>query len=175
MWSSYISGVGKSILAKAIAGELQVAFRDVSVQELTCSEVGEAERKLAAIFRRAKSRSPCVLVFDDIETLFAGGSDKHEHSSSRGASSVGEHLFSNALPSEPTSRKRGAQEKLTDRNYLRSILFGVPGTACSLHAYLTTCIFIALIYYMRAAYTVACAATYRAGCLAGWGHGGRDL
>ncbi len=71
-------GCGKTLLARATAGECQARFINVPVTDVLDKYVGEPERKLAAIFEDARRETPAVLFFDEIEAL-AG---KRSHASS---------------------------------------------------------------------------------------------
>ncbi|HEU4386030.1 MAG TPA: AAA family ATPase [Anaeromyxobacteraceae bacterium] len=63
------SGTGKTLLARALAGELGLTLIGVDLTSLLSKWVGESEKGLREVFRRAKQASPCVLFFDDIEAL----------------------------------------------------------------------------------------------------------
>src|SRR4029079_17059533 len=65
-------GCGKTMLARATAGECQGEFLNVEIDEVLDMWYGESERKLGAIFARARQHSPCVLFFDELEAI--GGS-----------------------------------------------------------------------------------------------------
>jgi len=71
-------GCGKTLLARATAGECQARFINVPVTDVLDKYIGEPERKLAAIFADARRETPTVLFFDEIEAL-AG---KRGHTSS---------------------------------------------------------------------------------------------
>jgi transitional endoplasmic reticulum ATPase len=61
------SGVGKTLLAKAVATESEANFVSVRGPELLSKWVGESERGIREIFRRARQASPCVVFFDEID------------------------------------------------------------------------------------------------------------
>ncbi len=71
-------GCGKTLLARATAGECKARFINVPVTDVLDKYIGEPERKLAAIFEDARRETPAVLFFDEIEAL-AG---KRGHASS---------------------------------------------------------------------------------------------
>ena len=71
-------GCGKTLLARATAGECEARFINVPVTDVLDKYIGEPERKLAAIFEDARRETPAVLFFDELEAL-AG---KRGHSSS---------------------------------------------------------------------------------------------
>src|ERR671910_547563 len=58
------SGTGKTLLAKAVATESEANFISVRGPELLSKWVGESERGIREIFRRARQASPCVVFFD---------------------------------------------------------------------------------------------------------------
>jgi transitional endoplasmic reticulum ATPase len=74
-------GCGKTLLAKAIANESRVNFISVKGPALLSKYVGESERGMRDMFRKAKQAAPCIIFFDEIDALVparnAGGSDAH--------------------------------------------------------------------------------------------------
>ena len=62
-------GCGKTLLARATAGECAARFVNVPVVDVVDKYIGEAERKLAAIFADARRYTPTVLFFDELEAL----------------------------------------------------------------------------------------------------------
>jgi len=62
-------GCGKTLLARATAGEVDAAFYSVSIADVLDMYIGESERKLHAIFEKARADAPAVLFFDEIEAL----------------------------------------------------------------------------------------------------------
>lgn len=69
-------GCGKTLLARATAGECNATFLSVAISDVLDMYIGESERKLHAIFEKARSSTPAVLFFDELEAL-AG---KRQHS-----------------------------------------------------------------------------------------------
>ena len=63
------SGTGKTLLAKAVATESEANFVSVRGPELLSKWVGESERGIREIFRRARQASPCVIFFDEIDSI----------------------------------------------------------------------------------------------------------
>ncbi len=63
------SGTGKTMLAKAVATESEANFISVRGPELLSKWVGESERGVREVFRRARQASPCVIFFDEIDAL----------------------------------------------------------------------------------------------------------
>jgi len=64
-----VSGTGKTLLAKAVATESEANFVSVRGPELLSKWVGESERGIREIFRRARQSSPCVIFFDEIDSI----------------------------------------------------------------------------------------------------------
>ena len=63
------SGTGKTLLAKAVATESEANFISVRGPELLSKWVGESERGIREVFRRARQASPCVIFFDEIDAV----------------------------------------------------------------------------------------------------------
>src|ERR687884_626544 len=63
------SGTGKTMLAKAVATESEANFISVKGPELLSKWIGESERGIREIFRRARQASPCVIFFDEIDSI----------------------------------------------------------------------------------------------------------
>jgi transitional endoplasmic reticulum ATPase len=72
-------GCGKTLLAKAVASQTQVNFISVKGPSLLSKYVGESERGVREIFRKAKQAAPCIIFFDEIDALVpargTGGND----------------------------------------------------------------------------------------------------
>jgi len=72
-------GCGKTLIAKALATEAGVNFVSVKGPELLSMYVGESERGLRDVFRKARQAAPCIIFFDEIDALAAarshGGND----------------------------------------------------------------------------------------------------
>jgi transitional endoplasmic reticulum ATPase len=62
-------GCGKTLLAKAIATESQVNFISVKGPALLSKYVGESERQVRDIFRKARQAAPCIIFFDELDAL----------------------------------------------------------------------------------------------------------
>ncbi|XP_005187952.1 nuclear valosin-containing protein-like [Musca domestica] len=71
-------GCGKTLLAKAIANEAGINFISVKGPELMNMYVGESERAVRACFQRARNSSPCVIFFDEFDSLCPKRSDGNE-------------------------------------------------------------------------------------------------
>jgi len=63
------SGTGKTLVANALAGEADVPFITIDRTLLLSKWVGESEKALREVFRKAKQSSPCILFFDDLDAL----------------------------------------------------------------------------------------------------------
>ena len=63
------SGTGKTLLAKAVATHSEANFISVRGPELLSKWVGESERGIREIFKRARQSSPCVVFFDEIDSI----------------------------------------------------------------------------------------------------------
>ncbi|ABK78575.1 AAA ATPase [Cenarchaeum symbiosum A] len=63
------SGTGKTLLAKAVATQSEANFVSVKGPELLSKWVGESERGIREIFRRARQASPCVIFFDEVDSI----------------------------------------------------------------------------------------------------------
>lgn len=62
-------GTGKTLMAKAIASLSNANFISVKGPELLSKWVGESEKGLREIFKKAKQASPCVIFFDEIDSI----------------------------------------------------------------------------------------------------------
>ncbi|TRY91629.1 hypothetical protein DNTS_021770 [Danionella cerebrum] len=62
-------GCGKTLLAQAVAGELDLPMLKVSSPELVSGVSGESEQKLRELFDQAVSSAPCVLFIDEIDAI----------------------------------------------------------------------------------------------------------
>ncbi len=62
-------GCGKTLLAKAVATELGTNFISIKGPELLSRYIGESEKGIREIFKKARLASPCILFFDEIDGL----------------------------------------------------------------------------------------------------------
>src|SRR3989338_7386230 len=62
-------GCGKTLLAKAVANETQANFISIKGPELLSMWLGESERGVRDIFDKARAAAPCVLFFDEIDSI----------------------------------------------------------------------------------------------------------
>ena len=70
-------GTGKTLIAKAIANESGTNFISVNGPEVANKWMGESERAIRQIFKRAKQMAPCIIFFDEIDSIapIRGGGD----------------------------------------------------------------------------------------------------
>ncbi|XP_014186165.1 peroxisome assembly factor 2 isoform X1 [Haplochromis burtoni] len=62
-------GTGKTLLAKAVATECSMTFLSVKGPELINMYVGQSEENIREVFHRARSAAPCVIFFDELDSL----------------------------------------------------------------------------------------------------------
>ena len=62
-------GTGKTLLAKALAKESEVNFIAIKGPQLLSMYVGESERGIREIFRKARQAAPCIVFFDEIDAI----------------------------------------------------------------------------------------------------------
>ncbi|CAG5127053.1 unnamed protein product [Candidula unifasciata] len=62
-------GTGKTLLAKAVATECSLNFLSVKGPELINMYVGQSEENVREVFKRARSANPCVIFFDELDSL----------------------------------------------------------------------------------------------------------
>ncbi|MBI5874816.1 MAG: AAA family ATPase, partial [Deltaproteobacteria bacterium] len=72
-------GTGKTMMAKALATESEVNFISIKGPEILSKWVGESERGVREVFHKAKQAVPCIMFFDEIDSLVPtrGGGDSH--------------------------------------------------------------------------------------------------
>jgi AAA+ superfamily predicted ATPase len=69
-------GCGKTLIARATAGECGSAFLSVGISDVLDMYLGESEQKLKGLFEEARAKAPAVLFFDEVEAL--GGRRQHQ-------------------------------------------------------------------------------------------------
>ncbi|WP_016954528.1 ATP-binding protein [Catenovulum agarivorans] len=62
-------GCGKTLLARATAGECKANFYNIEISDVLDMFIGQSEGKLHDIFEKARQNTPCVLFFDELEAL----------------------------------------------------------------------------------------------------------
>jgi AAA+ superfamily predicted ATPase len=62
-------GCGKTLLARATAGQCKATFLNIAIEDVLDMWIGESERKLHALFEKARAAAPSVMFFDEIEAL----------------------------------------------------------------------------------------------------------
>ncbi|MCP5546650.1 MAG: AAA family ATPase [Akkermansiaceae bacterium] len=82
-------GCGKTLLARATAGEIQASFFSVGLHQVLDMYIGESESKLHKIFELARKAAPSVLFFDEIDALAA---DRRDMRQSAGRSLINQFL-----------------------------------------------------------------------------------
>ena len=73
-------GTGKTLIAKALAKTTESNFISIKGPELLSKWVGESEKGVREIFRKARQASPCIIFFDEIDALAprrSGGDSSH--------------------------------------------------------------------------------------------------
>ncbi|URZ15822.1 CDC48 family AAA ATPase [Clostridium felsineum] len=75
------SGTGKTLVARALATESEINFITVKGPELLSKWVGESERSIREIFKKARQSAPSIIFFDEIDAILPsrgnGGSGSH--------------------------------------------------------------------------------------------------
>lgn len=84
-------GCSKTLMAKALATESSLNFLAVKGPELFSKWVGESEKAVRDVFRKARGAAPSIVFFDEIDSLAA------QRSESGGGKGVGERVLSQLL------------------------------------------------------------------------------
>jgi SpoVK/Ycf46/Vps4 family AAA+-type ATPase len=82
-------GCGKTLLARATAGEISSRFLSIGINDVLDMWLGNSERNLHEVFEVARRNTPCVLFFDEVDALGASRSDMRQ--------SAGRHLINQFL------------------------------------------------------------------------------
>ena len=75
-------GCGKTLIAKALASESKANLIMVGGSEILSKWVGESEKAIREIFRKAKSSSPSIILFDEIDAIAKYRGDEERHTES---------------------------------------------------------------------------------------------
>lgn len=76
-------GCGKTLLARATAGECKAKFFNIAISDVLDMYMGESERKLHALFEQARAQTPAVMFFDEVEALGGKRSNSRDSLSSK--------------------------------------------------------------------------------------------
>lgn len=68
-------GCGKTLLARATAGEVNSTFISVGISDVLDMWIGSSEKNLHGLFEQARRHKPCVLFFDEVDALGASRAD----------------------------------------------------------------------------------------------------
>lgn len=82
-------GCGKTLMARATAGEVQARFLSVGISDVLDMWIGGSEKNLHQLFQQARRSKPCVVFFDEVDALGASRSDMRK--------SGGRHLINQFL------------------------------------------------------------------------------
>lgn len=73
-------GCGKTHIARATAGEAKARFLSVTLDDILDMYLGQGEKRLAAVFRKAREQTPAIIFIDEVDAL--GGKRKKMHHNS---------------------------------------------------------------------------------------------
>jgi transitional endoplasmic reticulum ATPase len=78
-------GTGKTMIAKAVAATSEANFISIKGPELISKWVGESEKGVREVFRKARQAAPCVIFFDELDAIAPrrGGSEGDSHVTER--------------------------------------------------------------------------------------------
>ncbi|MHA1236691.1 MAG: CDC48 family AAA ATPase [Candidatus Hodarchaeales archaeon] len=76
-------GTGKTLLVKAVANESSMNFISIKGSQIFSKWIGESERIIEEIFKKARMTSPCIIFFDEIDAIFPKRSSSSSNSSER--------------------------------------------------------------------------------------------
>ncbi|AKQ45023.1 cell division protein [Rufibacter radiotolerans] len=82
-------GCGKTLLARATAGQVNASFLSVGINDILDMWIGNSEKNLHQVFELARAQAPCVLFFDEVDALGASRTDMRK--------SGGRHLINQFL------------------------------------------------------------------------------
>ncbi len=72
-------GVGKTYIARAIAGEANVPFFETSASELQSKYLGESEERIRAFFKEAEEKAPSIIYIDEIDSIATQRYSEHSN------------------------------------------------------------------------------------------------
>jgi len=85
-------GCGKTLLAKAIANECGANFISIKGPELLDAHIGESEANIRALFDKARAAAPCILFFDEMDSIAKARGGK-----GGGGSGIGDNVINTIL------------------------------------------------------------------------------
>jgi transitional endoplasmic reticulum ATPase len=85
-------GTGKTMIAKAVATTSEANFISIKGPELLSKWVGESEKGIREVFRKARQAAPCIVFFDELDSVAP-----HRSGGKRGDSHVTERIVSQLL------------------------------------------------------------------------------
>ena len=85
-------GTGKTMIAKAVATTSEANFISIKGPELLSKWVGESEKGIREVFRKARQAAPCIVFFDELDSVAP-----HRSGGERGDSHVTERIVSQLL------------------------------------------------------------------------------
>ncbi|XP_073986436.1 peroxisomal biogenesis factor 6 isoform X2 [Rhodnius prolixus] len=71
-------GTGKTLLARAVASQSKRAFVPVNGPDLLNMYVGQSEANVRSVFRRAREASPCIMFFDELDSIAPNRGNKSD-------------------------------------------------------------------------------------------------
>ncbi|KAL7615214.1 hypothetical protein Lser_V15G07857 [Lactuca serriola] len=124
-----MSGTGKTMIGKAIAGESKATFFYISASSITSKWVGEGEKLVRALFGVARCRQPAVIFVDEIDSLLSKRDSNSEHAASRpiktqfliemdGFNSGNEQILLIGATNRPQDLDEAARRRLTKGFYI---------------------------------------------------------
>lgn len=84
------SGVGKTLIARAIAGEANVSFYAITASELQSKFLGESEERIRSVFEQAEQNAPAIIFIDEIDSI---ATKRYSDHSNRYAASIVNQLL----------------------------------------------------------------------------------
>ncbi|PNW71339.1 hypothetical protein CHLRE_16g650151v5 [Chlamydomonas reinhardtii] len=123
-------GNGKTMLAKALAGEAKTTFFNISASSLTSKWVGDGEKLVRALFEVAAARQPALIFIDEIDSMMGARGKANESDASRrllteflvqfdGAGGAGrERVVVLGATNRPQELDEAVRRRLTKRIYV---------------------------------------------------------